>query len=222
MALAAFGGLLVLAAFPLYPIGTVEVAGARHVARERAGERAALRGRPAFWADSARARAGLLELPAVRDARVELALPDRARIVLVEREAVVRWVVGNLEWFVDAEGVLFASADGSAAPALWVDDEREPERAAGERLDPALVDAAVRLAKLAPGELRADALDPRVRIVAGLDGLIFESGAGWEVRFGGPERFEEKLALARSFLREEPERRLEYLDVRSADQLVFR
>ena len=78
------------------------------------------------------------------------------------------------------------------------------------------------LAKLAPGELRADALDPRVRIVAGLDGLVFESGAGWEVRFGGPERFEEKLALARSFLREDPERRLEYLDVRSADQLVFR
>ena len=50
-------------------------------------------------------------------AKVEIALPDAARITLTEREAIGRWVASNgLEWFVDTDGVLFPSADPTAAP----------------------------------------------------------------------------------------------------------
>jgi hypothetical protein len=156
----------------------------------------------------------------VRDARVEIALPSEARITLVEREAIGRWVASNgLEWFVDADGVLFPSADGTAAPQLRVTDERGP-RTAGERLDPALVGVAMRLAAIAPGELRADATAPRVFMTAGASGLVLRFGSGWEIRFGGPESFEEKLSLAKRYLRDNPTRRLDYVDVRSADRIV--
>lgn len=222
VALVALGGLAALAALPLSPIAAVEVSGARHVTAEQAVTTSGLSGGPVFWSDSTAAREALLQIAAVRDARVEVTLPDRARIAIAEREAVVRWVVDGVEWFVDREGVVFASADGTAAPALRVYDGRVSARTAGERLDPELVEAATRLAKIAPGELRPDATSPRVRIDAGPNGLVLESGAGWEVRFGDADRFDEKLELARRFLEADPERRLEYLDVRSVDQLVFR
>jgi hypothetical protein len=101
-----------------------------------------------------------------------------------------------------------------------VTDEQKP-RQAGDRLDPALVDAATKLARLGPQDLRADATSPRVVLAAGATGLVLRVAAGWEIRFGGAERIDDKIALARRFLRDNPVRKLDYVDVRSADQIVF-
>jgi len=201
-------------------ICTVAVVGARHVRVGQAVAQSGLRDAPAFAASATQARALLRALPAVRDAKVEIALPDSARITLFEREAVGRWIASdNLEWFVDRDGVLFPSADPNAAPQLRVTDER-PAHNAGERLDPALVQVALRLAAIAPGELRADETAPRAVMTSGANGLVLRSGAGWEIRFGGPESFDEKLALAKRYLRDNPQRRLDYVDVRSPDRIV--
>ena len=201
-------------------IDHVDVAGARHVRVGQAIAQSGLLEMPSFGASAAQARARLRTLPAVKDARVEIALPSSARITLVEREAVGRWVASDgLEWFVDAEGILFPSNDANAAPPLRVADERA-SKSAGERLDPALVQVALRLAAIAPGELRADAIAPRVVMTAGASGLVLRFGGGWEIRFGGPESFDEKLALAKRYLRDNPQRRLDYLDVRSPDRIV--
>ncbi len=212
---------LVWVAFASEPaITTVNVAGARHVRLGQAIAQSALQDTPTFLASAADARAHLRTLAAVRDARVEILLPSSARITLVERQAAGRWVAPNgFEWFVDAEGVLFPSADATAAPQLRVFDERGP-LSAGQRLDPALVSVALRLAAIAPGELRSDASAPRVVMTAGATGLVLRSGTGWEVRFGGPDHFDEKLALARRYLRDNPQRRLDYVDVRSPDRIV--
>ena len=159
-------------------------------------------------------------MPAVKDARVEISLPSSARLRLVEREAIGRWVASDgLEWFIDADGVLFPSSDPTAAPQLRVVDERTA-RHAGERLDPALVQVAMRLAAIAPGELRADATAARTVMTVGSSGLVLRFGSGWEIRFGGPEAFDDKLGLVRRFLRDNPQRRLDYVDVRSADRIV--
>lgn len=175
---------------------------------------------PAFQASAAAAAARLRALPAVKEARVEIALPSSAKITLREREAIGRWIASDgLEWFVDAEGVLFPSNDPNAAPQLRVVDERPPRRA-GERLDPALVQAALRLAAIASGELRADATAPRTVMTAGSNALVLRFGTGWEIRFGGPEAFDDKLALVKRYLRDNPQRRLDYVDVRSADRIV--
>jgi cell division septal protein FtsQ len=176
----------------------------------------------AFTASTTRARDRLVHLPAVREARVEITVPGRARVVLSERVAIARWVsgTGGTEWFVDAEGVLFSSLDPRGAPDLRVTDEQRP-RQAGDRLDPALVDAATKLARLGPQDLRPDATSPRVVLAAGPTGLVLRVGAGWEIRFGGAERIDDKIANARRFLRDNPQRKLDYVDVRSPDQIVF-
>lgn len=198
------------------------VLGAKHVSRDAARSQSGLDGVATFRASAADARVRLRTLPAVRDARVEILLPGAARITLVEREAVGRWIASNnTEWFIDASGVLFPSIDRTGAPDLRVFDERGPH-SAGERIDPpALVDAALRLGALAPGELRADATDLRVVMTAGANGLVLRTGATWEIRFGTADRFDEKLSLAKRFLRDNPTRRLDYVDVRSPDRIVF-
>ncbi len=199
------------------------VVGAKHVSRDAARSQSGLDGVPTFLASAAAARAQLRTLPAVREARVEIVLPSTARITLVEREAVGRWVASdNSEWFIDTTGVLFPSVDRTGAPELRVFDERGP-RSAGERIGPpALVEAALRLAALAPGELRSDATDLRVVMTAGANGLVVRTAsAKWEIRFGTADRFDEKLSLAKRFLRDNPTRRLDYVDVRSPDRIVF-
>lgn len=197
----------------------VDVAGARHVRVGQAIAQSGLLDAATFTASASQARARLRTLPAVKDARVDIALPSNAKITLIEREAVGRWVASDgIEWFVDADGVLFPSNDPNAAPQLRVTDERPP-KTPGERLDPALVRVALRLAAIAPGELRADATNPRVVMTAGPSGLVLKAGT-WEIRFGGPESFDEKLSLAKRYLRDNPQRRLDYVDVRSPDRIV--
>jgi hypothetical protein len=201
-------------------VATVTVTGARHVRVGQAIAQSGLLDAPTLRASAADARARLRALPAVSDARVEILLPSSARIALVEREAAGRWVSSNgLEWFVDSEGVLFPSADANAAPPLRVFDERPPQ-GPGARLDPALVQVAMRIAAIAPGELRTDATAPKAVMTVGANGLVLRFGTNWEIRFGGPEGFDEKLALAKRYLRDNPQRRLDYVDVRSADRIV--
>ncbi|MDP9275436.1 MAG: FtsQ-type POTRA domain-containing protein [Chloroflexota bacterium] len=212
---------IVAASFgPFWRIREVAIEGAHHVTVDAVVTASELVGAQSFTASAARARARLVKLPAVRDARVEIRIPDHARVVLSERVAIARWVSGGTELFVDAEGVLFSSLDPRAAPEIRVTDEQKT-RQAGDRLDPALVDAATKLARLGPGELRSDATSPRVVLAAGATGLVLRVAAGWEIRFGGAERIDDKIALARRFLRDNQQRKLDYVDVRSPDQIVF-
>ncbi len=195
------------------------MAGTHHVTVDSAVNAAALVNEQTFTTSGTAARARLLELPAVRDARVEIRIPASARIVLTERVALGRWSAGGREFFVDADGVLFDSIDPRAAPDIRITDERAG-RTAGDRLDPALVEAAFKLARLGPGDLRADATSPRVVLTQGANALVLRTAAGWEIRFGGAERIDDKIELARRFLRENRDRRLDYLDVRTPDSIV--
>ena len=199
----------------------VTVAGARHVASAAAVATSGMDGERIFLASATDARDRLRALPAVRDARVELALPDSAHITLVERVPVGHWVgTDGHDLLVDADGVLFASVDPASAPQLRVTDQRGP-RQPGEVVDPALVAVAMRLAAIGSGELRADATGPAVFVAADASGLVLRFQTGWEIRFGGSEQFDEKLAAVRRFLKDEPQRHLDYVDVRSPDRIVY-
>ncbi len=227
MALAAGCGiaLLVIGLGGSPRIAALSVNGARHLTRDQIVASAGLVGRPVFSASASEARAELLRLPPVRDARVRITLPDAAQIDISEREALGRWVVGAVEWYVDADGMLFASADPQGAPAIRVRDDRGATRTCvgrtgGRCVDPAVVAGALRLARIAPGELRADALKPEVRVDP-IQGLVVGSGAGWEIRFGSADDLEKKLSNAKKVLSDDPKRRLDYVDVRSPDRIVF-
>ena len=205
---------------PFWRIREVAIEGARQVPVDAVVTASELVEAQSFTASAARARARLVKLPAVRDARVEIRIPGSARVILTERVAIARWISGGTELFVDAEGVLFSSLDPRSAPEIRVTDEQKP-RQPGDRLDPALVDAATKLARLGPAELRPDATSPRVVLAAGATGLVLRVAAGWEIRFGGAERIDDKIALVRRFLRDNQQRKLDYVDVRSPDQIVF-
>jgi len=214
--------ILAVSIGPFWRIRDVAIEGAHHVAVDAVVAASGLLEVQSFTASAARARDRVVRLPPVRDARVEIQIPGLARVVLTERVAIARWVssANGTELFVDADGVLFSSLDPRGAPDLRVTDEQKA-RQAGDRLDPALVDAATKLARLAPQDLRADATSPRVVLTAGATGLVLRVGAGWEIRFGGAERIDDKIANARRFLRDNPQRKLDYVDVRSPDQIVF-
>ena len=205
---------------PFWRIRDVSIEGAHHVTVDAVVAASGLLNAQAFTASASRARDRLLgALPALRDARVEIRIPDRARVVLSERAPTIRWIAGGVEWFVDAEGVLFSSIDPRGAPELRVTDERSA-RQAGDRLDPALVDAATKLARLSPQDLRADATSPRVVLTSASNGLVLRVGGGWEIRFGGAERIDDKIALVKRYLRDNPQRKLDYVDVRTPDSIV--
>ena len=206
-------------------IATVTVAGTRHLTADAVRAAVGLAGRPVFAASVGDARVALGALPAVRDARVSLALPGSAYVTVVERDAIGRWIIGTVEWFVDDQGVLFGSADPQGAPLMRVTDDRATTRACagqsgGRCVDPAVVAGAFRLARIAPGELRADATKPEVHVDT-IQGLVVRSGAGWEIRFGVPDQLEQKLSNAKKVLSDNPTRRLDYVDVRSPDRVVF-
>lgn len=217
--------LLVIALSGAPRVAHVGVTGTRHLSIGPVIAATGLVGRPAFTTSTADARTAVLALPAVRDARVRIVLPDSAQVEVVERDAIGRWVVGGVEWYVDAEGVLFMSADPQGAPQLRAMDDRNATRVCAGRtggrcVDPAVVAGAVRLARIAPGELRADATKPEVHVDA-TQGLVVRTGAGWEIRFGTPDDLEQKLSNARKVLSDNPTRRLDYVDVRSPDRIVF-
>jgi POTRA domain-containing FtsQ-type protein len=204
---------------PFWRIRDVSIEGTHHVTVDAVVAATGLVGAQAFTASASRARERLLQLPAVRDARVEVRIPDRARVLLSERVATLRWIAAGTEWFVDTDGVLFSSIDPRAAPDVRVTDERAA-RQPGDRLDPALVAAATKLTRLGPQDLRADATSPRVVLTAGGSGLVLRVAAGWEIRFGGAERIDDKILLARRYLRDNPLRKLDYVDVRTPDSIV--
>ncbi|MEA2661395.1 MAG: domain, FtsQ-type, partial [Chloroflexota bacterium] len=79
-------------------VARVGVSGTRNVSAETVMAAAGLVGRPAFTTSTADARAAVLALAAVREARVRILLPDRAQIEIVERDPVARWVAGDVTW----------------------------------------------------------------------------------------------------------------------------
>jgi len=80
---------------PFWRIRDVSIEGAHHVTVDAVVAASGLLGAQAFTASASHARDRLLHaLPALRDARVEVRIPDHARVVLSERVPTLRWIAG--------------------------------------------------------------------------------------------------------------------------------
>lgn len=127
----------------------------------------------------------LRRLPAVTDATVEVALPDRIRVDLVERQPIAVWQVGGQRLLVDADRMVFAPA-GDAAGLPLVDDRRSSSSGlgVGSVLDPVDFDAATRLAALHPADVGSTAAALHVSI-DDERGFALDTGPrGWTAIFG--------------------------------------
>jgi cell division protein FtsQ len=139
-------------------------------------------------------RAGLLEerattIPAVRSARVTVALPDTLRVDVAEREALLVWRVGDRRYLVDRDGLLFAQLDepAPAADELPVmDDQRalSDGLVVGATLDPVIIDAALRLGSLRPVDLGSAASGLQLRLDDDAGFVVRGTGVGWTAVFG--------------------------------------
>ena len=153
----------------------------------------------------------LLQLPAVTGAEVTASLPDVIRVRLVERLPVVVWSMTGRRFLVDRTGMLFAPAvSGGPGDGLPVVSDRRTASAAlevGSYVDLVDLDAATRLAGVAPGDLGSIATELRVSIEEGDGFMIRPVGVPWIALFGvytpslrGPAMIPGQVRLLRSLL----------------------
>jgi cell division septal protein FtsQ len=157
------------------------------------------------------------ELPAVAAASVDVSLPNTLVVSVTERQPILAWRVGAVTFLVDRDGKLFAASGpgiGPAAPGAaglpTIVDLRGSSQAVlgiGASLDPTDLDAATRLASLAPDDVGSRALGLVVRITDA-DGFILTTmPASWTAVFGPyspilrtPDLIPGQVRLLRSFL----------------------
>ncbi len=142
-------------------------------------------GRNLFTLSTAGMAERLRSLPTVRDASVEVSLPDTLRVRLEERTPIAVWVVGDARFLIDRDRNAFALDDGTKA--LPVIDDQRPGSAGlfiGSQLDAVDFDAAARLASLRPADVGSGAAALHVTI-DDTQGFVVDDGKdGWKATFG--------------------------------------
>jgi cell division protein FtsQ len=127
----------------------------------------------------------LRSLTTVRDASVEVTLPDTLRVRLEERVPIVVWVVGDARFLIDKDRNAFARDDGTKGLPV-IDDRRVASSALfiGSQVDAVDFDAATRLASLRPADVGSGAAALGVTVDDD-QGYVLDSGKdGWKATFG--------------------------------------
>jgi hypothetical protein len=157
--------------------------------------------------------AALSGLDTVREASVQVRLPDTLAVRLEEREPILVWQAGSRRYLVDADGQLFARlGDGlpADAEALPVIDDRRAASAGlsiGRSISPVDLDAATRLASLVPSDVGSAAPALAV-VISDASGFVLQPRpSDWSAVFGyytpnlrTPELIPGQVRLLRSLL----------------------
>jgi cell division septal protein FtsQ len=153
------------------------------------------------------------EIPTVRSADVSVRLPDTLTVRLRERTPILVWRVGARRYLVDGEGRLFARLPEEPPPGAAGLPVVEDRRAAsvglsvGRSLDRVDLDAATRLASLAPADV-GSAAERLAVFVNDANGFTVRTHPGsWQAVFGfytptlrTPELIPGQVRLLRSLL----------------------
>lgn len=213
---------LVLLASPLLSIEDVEVEGAVYTDPERLAEVVAnLEGEPILIADLDGAERRLEEIPWVRAARVTMHLPNRVTIQIAERAPIAhfRGADGSFR-VIDVEGRVLDVIDGVPVDYVPIDGDG-PNIAPGEFAGTSWR-AAAQLANALPASLRPRVQRLGVTEAGELTMLLADppSERAILVRFGFPDRYQDKLvALVNELPRHEPGS-VEVIDVSTGDPTV--
>lgn len=161
------------------------------------------RGENLFGLSTGPLQAALEHMPTVASARVDVRLPGTLAVTIVERKPVLVWQVGAQRYLADDNGTLFQklpdkpSAEAAALPVvddrrasssrLSVGDDRRATSAGlsvGQRLDPADLDAATRLASLVPADVGSSAVSLVVLVTDENGFVVSARPGGWSAVFG--------------------------------------
>jgi hypothetical protein len=212
--LASAGGIYGVGASPAFEYARLQVDGAVFTELAAAEDAVAdARGENLFRLPTAPLEAALEDLPTVAQATITVQLPDSLVVSLQERVPVLIWRVGARRYLADLDGRLFGRL-GDDPPAsaedLPVIDDRRAASAGlsiGARLEPQDIDAATRLASLAPADVGSAAESLAVRVTDN-DGFVLRADPqGWIAIFGyytpslrTPELIPGQVRLLRSLL----------------------
>ena len=135
-------------------------------------------------------QASIEAMPTVEHARVDVRLPGTLAVTIDERVPVLIWQVGTQRWLTDANGAVFAALADAAPPEAAalpvVEDRRLASSSLGisSQLDPVDVDAATRLASLAPADVGSAAAGLTVAVTDETGFVLATRPAGWSAIFG--------------------------------------
>lgn len=130
------------------------------------------------------------DMPAIRGAAVKVALPDTIQVNVSERAALLRWQVGDHAFLVDETGLVFDELDDATAPEAAslpvIDDRRELSvgLTVGSKIDPVVLDAALRLGSLRPVDVGSAAPTLTLRIDDDSGFVVRAPAIGWTAVFG--------------------------------------
>ena len=215
---ASLAALWALFSSPAYRVQQIEVRGNRALDAEAVAQLSGIRGESIWFASAAQAAQSLLASAYVEQAAVELALPNRAIVTLVERQPDMRWQLGGVQYLVDSSGKVLDAAREPAQPGtLVIQDARcnagvcaamQPN----DQVDPDALELARRLALRLPEDLH---LTPTL---VGWDialGVYVTTGGGQTIVFGQTDNFERKIAVLGHLLGDKTA--FTYLDLRPAN-----
>ena len=116
MAASLIGGVAVSLA-PAFAARTLEIHGAVFTSQAIIRSIVGMDGTPnVFRLETDRAASKLVRLPAVTSATIQVELPSKVVVNIVEREPKLVWVIGDTRYVVDQDGLLFGTVDTADNP----------------------------------------------------------------------------------------------------------
>jgi len=174
-----------------------------------------LQGYNIFFIDPVEAEEQIESLPDVRQAHVELSLPNKMVVTVQEREARLVWQTGDNRYGVDDEG-LIVSLGGHAEPQMVISDLDKRPLEPGASVDQVAVAAAATYQDLLP--------DVREFEYSAQHGLSYKDESGRRVYLGDAENAALKVAIVGALANQLADRgaTIESIDVRFPDSPLYR
>jgi hypothetical protein len=242
-AVAGIAGLVALASGPWLRVDDVGWEGGHYTPEAALAD--ALdeeRGRPVLAVDTASARARLVALPSVADARVTASLTGAVAASITEPVPAFVWETRRARLVGDADGTLFAALDADAempeelTTVPHVVDDRFEGRllAVGDRLPGSLLRTAMALTAVDPAALGSTGGELSLRLDDDYGFVLRSATPEWEAAFGvfgldpretaaaAEARLESQVTAVRTLFATRDEDEIGWVDVRNPGKVYFR
>jgi cell division septal protein FtsQ len=198
-----------------YYVYDVTVQGNALVSAEEVFHQIGMEGYSVFFIDPRQAEARIRALPDVRDASVQVSLPNWVLIDVRERRAHIVWQTGEHRYGVDEDG-LIVSLSGDSVPNIVVTDLEAAPLQLGEQVDLQVVAATKRYRSLLSDVSEFE--------YSREYGLSYLNGQGWRVYLGDGESAEKKIAIVDALVERlvSQAARVQSIDVRFPESPLYR
>ncbi|TKJ31149.1 MAG: hypothetical protein CEE40_02510 [Chloroflexi bacterium B3_Chlor] len=183
------------------------VLGSALVSADEVFQRTNVEGFSIFFIDPQQVEDAIRGIPDIREAIVQVSLPNQMIVEVGERQARVMWQTGEQRYGVDDEGTILPLR-AETEPSILIRDLDSRPRQAGEHVDLEIISAVERYRTLLPG-VKEFGYSQQY-------GLSLENEHGWRVYLGNGEGAEVKVAILKALVQrlESQGATAEFIDLR--------